>query len=315
VNAPAPALASGSAGPRCPDCGSARLRSLGALPDVAYFAGRRLAAPLAGGALMQCRDCDLRFRHPALAGAAYAALYDNAELGAWAAGPLRKDQRLVQEVVQEVVEGVARTGAGPARVLDFGCYTGDFLAALPSALHKAGVEVNAAAAAVAARRSGARVVAALDALPPAMRFDVIVAMDVIEHVPSPQALLTQLLDRLASGGSLVITTGDGGNALWRLLGARWWYCYYPEHIAFVSARWLAYHVPRMGARVRRVERFNYLERTRPGALDRWRALVKYLLRPGRHAARRARALAEEGRDPGVPGIGLTRDHLRVVLTK
>jgi SAM-dependent methyltransferase len=159
------------------------------------------------------------------------------------------------------------------------------------------------------------VVASLEDLAPELRFDVIVAMDVIEHVPSPRALLVQLLSRLAPGGRLLITTGDGTNPLWRLVGARWWYCYYPEHIAFISRRWLRFHAARIGCSILRVDTFNYFDERGRGARRRWLDWLKYLMRPVRHARKRERHLAEHGSDMGVPGMGLTRDHLLVQLAK
>lgn len=296
---------------RCPDCGGMALAALGRLPDVPYFAGRRLPAPLPGGTLAHCLGCDLRFRFPTLGQQRYAQLYDNERDDAWQDTALRPDQQRVRELV---VERLAQA-CTPLDLLDFGCYAGAFLAALPAGVGRFGVEVNAAAAAAAARHAGARVEAGLEAFEPERRFDLIVAMDVIEHLPSPLALVQRLLDRLAPGGLLIFTTGDGGGRLWGLVGARWWYCYYPEHIAFVSRRWLQRHAPALRARVLRAETFNYLAADEGSALLRWRAFAKYLLRPAHQAAKRARRWQAGEADAGVPGIGLTRDHLLAVLTR
>jgi SAM-dependent methyltransferase len=276
---------------------------MGVLPDVAFFAGRALDAPLPGGRLLHCRDCDLRWRHPPRDD--YDRLYDNEAVDAWAPGALRPDQRRVLKLIEQRPE--ART------VLDYGCYTGEFLARLPPHLQRHGVEISAAAGAVAERRAGARVTRTLSEQPPGQRFDLIVAMDVIEHVPSPRRLLAELLARLAEGGLLVITTGDGGHALFRLAGARWWYCYYPEHISFVSRRWLQVHAASCGGRLLGAESFDYLEA--PGRARRWWAWIKYMARPAHHARKREAQRQRTGSDPGVPGIGLARDHLLLTLTR
>jgi SAM-dependent methyltransferase len=289
----------------CPDCGADRPRSLGRLPDVAYFAGRPTGEPLSGGQLLHCRRCDLRYRWPTLE--SYDALYDNAAVDAWSADTTRKDQRLVLERVQ--AHAAART------VLDFGCYNGGMLAQLPRSLQRHGVEVSSAAAALARQTASAQVVPSLERLDSAQRFDVIVAMDVIEHVHSPLALATRLVHRLAPGGRLIVTTGDGGAALWRWVGARWWYCYYPEHIAFVSERWVDHHAAALGVRVGALQRFNYLESPQRGALARWSEWLRYLARPGHHARKRATHLARHGHDRGVPGMGLSRDHLLIELRR
>ncbi|MBL8342034.1 MAG: class I SAM-dependent methyltransferase [Rubrivivax sp.] len=289
--------------PACPDCGHTPATALGALPDVAFFAGRRLVAPLPGGRLLRCAACDLRWRWPLVTG--FEQLYDNSAVDAWTMGPMRQDQQLVHDIV--VSRGQARN------VLDFGCYSGEFLARLPARLQRYGVEVSAAAAALAHERAGATVKATLAQQAADLRFDVVVAMDVIEHVPSPRALLGELLERLAPGGLLIITTGDGANALWRMVGPRWWYCYFPEHIAFISRRWLEVHVPAAGAKLLDVQTFNYLQQ--PGAAKRWWGWLKYLVRPAHQARKRVRHLQETGRDLGVPGGGLVRDHLLVQVAR
>lgn len=295
----------------CPDCDSTRLRAIGPLPDVAVFAGRTLPAPLPGGALLHCADCDLRFRHPRLGAAEYDSLYDNSQVDAWEAGALRRDQRLVLACLGQALEPRAMG----ARVLDFGCYTGALLAALPVGLSRHGVEVNAAAAAVASRRASADVRPRLEDFDGEAPFDAIVAIDVIEHMPSPREWAARLLARLAPGGVLIVTTGDGGNALWRVLGGRWWYCFYPEHISFISSRWLGFHAGRLGARVKRCETFNYLDETPRQRWRRWPEMMSYAVFRARAERRRIRRVARGDADSGVPGIGLTRDHLLVMLTR
>jgi len=292
----------------CPDCGHDDPEDLGALPDASTFAGQALATPLPGGRLRRCRRCDLRWRDPPLEPAHYTALYDNSRVDVWKPGPLRRDQRLV-------LDHLGRLPAG-ATVLDFGCYTGAMLAALPQGLKRFGIELNQAAAAQAREHAGAHVVATLAELPTGQRFDCIVAMDVIEHVPSPRGLAAELMSRLAPGGRLVLTTGDGRNWLWRRLRSRWWYCAWPEHIAFISPLWLRAHAEGLGARCVELERFNYLDRPEQGRVKRWRQFLRWWWLPGleaRHRARRMQRLGSDAPEDGVPGLGLTADHLLVVL--
>ncbi len=52
-----------------------------------------------------------------------------------------------------------------------------------------------------------------------------------------------------------------------------------------------------------------------GAAKRWWGWIKYLLRLTHHARKRSRYLERTGRDLGVPGSGLARDHLLIRITR
>lgn len=106
----------------------------------------------------------------------------------------------------------ARHPLGGRRALDVGCGAG--LLAEPLARMGAQVTgVDAAAENIAAARDhaarGGLVIdyhaGELSALPPAT-FDLVTAMEVIEHVADPAAFLAQLSARLAPGGLMVLST-------------------------------------------------------------------------------------------------------------
>lgn len=214
----------------CPCCGSSAAKSIGKLPDTYVFAGRRLEEPLSGGELCRCETCELRFRYPVLGSKYYESLYDNAIADNWSAEWERSDWGAITSEV------LNRFPAG-ARVLDFGCYTGGLLARLDDRFKKYGVEINRVAAAEAMRSASAIVWNGLLDIPEGECFDVVIAADVVEHVENPKALIVQLMGLVNESGVLIVTTGDAASYWSRILGARWWYCYYPEHIAFVSEAW------------------------------------------------------------------------------
>jgi hypothetical protein len=56
-------------------------------------------------------------------------------------------------------------------------------------------------------------------------------------------------------GVLIVTTGDADNFLWNRFGANWWYCYHPEHIAFVSKAWFGHFAEKGGWTVARCATF------------------------------------------------------------
>jgi SAM-dependent methyltransferase len=65
-------------------------------------------------------------------------------------------------------------------------------------------------------------------------FDVIVMLDVIEHLPSPAETVALLARHLTPGGVIVITTGDFGSLSARLAGASWRLMTPPQHLWFFS---------------------------------------------------------------------------------
>lgn len=291
----------------CPDCADRSATPVGELPKVNFFAGQKLPSPLSGGTLYRCGRCDLMFRHPRLNLSGYVELYNNQVTDIWEMHDLREDQTLVRNYIES--QSAARN------VMDFGCYTGHFLAALKPNLHKFGVEVNQSAAALAHEKTNATIVQRLDQFAIGQKFDLIVAMDVIEHFESPRLLVESLLARLSNNGRLLITTGDNRARLWRWLGARWWYPYFPEHIAFVSQRWLQHHAKGLSFKVVSCDPFNYLNHSVLRKAKSAASFLLYLIAPSVHAFLKRRRYVLLGGDSGVPGVGLSKDHLFIVLAK
>jgi hypothetical protein len=64
--------------------------------------------------------------------------------------------------------------------------------------------------------------------------DVIVLLDVIEHLPDPRATLFLCTRHLQPGGIIVITTGDFASPVARLAGAHWRLMTPPQHLWFFT---------------------------------------------------------------------------------
>lgn len=195
------------------------------------FAGLQLSPALDGGALYRCTRCDLLLRHPLLTPAQYQALYARSPGGHWAAAELRPEQ-------QRVVAHLRARRPGGGAVLDIGCSTGDLLAALGPGFTLFGIEPSRDAQALAQAR-GVQILGTTpaDLAAANRRFDLITAIDVIEHVPDPRAFLAQLAPFLADGGRIVISTGSTASAAWRRAGPAYYYSHCYEHVSFLSPRW------------------------------------------------------------------------------
>ncbi len=122
------------------------------------------------------------------------------------------------------------------RLLDVGCAYGFFLQEARRYFDVTGIEL-AEDAAEHCRRSGLHVItgqADAGLLKNLGLFDVVVMLDVIEHLPSPHETVALLARHLNPGGIIVITTGDFGALSARLAGARWRLMTPPQHLWFFS---------------------------------------------------------------------------------
>lgn len=124
------------------------------------------------------------------------------------------------------------------KILDVGCFTGDFLdMAQDEGALTFGVEIQSEAAEIANKKHFGRVLnCSLDETFFSEKFDVVTAFGLIEHVQNPDALLRLASHNLADGGLLVIQTPNSGSFLARLLG-KYWPPYTPiEHIHHFSKK-------------------------------------------------------------------------------
>lgn len=293
----------------CPGCGSGRIRRKGAIPENRLFAGN-LVSPLPAD-LAICLECRLGFRSPQPPQAELVRLY---ECGAETAWTIEVDQRFDWNVAAECVAKV-----GASSVLDVGCFDGGFLELLTKSVRKAGVEVNAAAAQRAAEL-GIEIVAddLHDLAAIEERFDVVTAFDVIEHVHDPSSFLACLSTAVKPGGHIIFATGNLAAPTWRLMGRRYLYSWYLEHIAFVSPRWIRREAPNLGFEVVSITRFSHTSHVRFGFVLGMLKNGVFKISPrllGEIRFRLARSNEELAAPVAPPAWTSARDHILVLLRK
>ncbi len=139
------------------------------------------------------------------------------------------------------------------RLLDVGCSTGAFLTVARSRGWEAdGLEVGETSAEYASSRLGLRVHRAslFDYDPPPGSYDVIVMLEVIEHLESPAEALERVSRWLEPGGMLLLSTPNFDSLFRRLHGAGWWVVNCEEeHIIFFTPSTLRRGLERKGLEV------------------------------------------------------------------
>ena len=122
------------------------------------------------------------------------------------------------------------------KLLEVGCAYGFFLQEAKRYFTVAGIELAADAAAHCRRQGLAVETGTAEAIGHSGPFDVIVLLDVIEHLPDPHAAMAALARALALDGVIVLTTGDFASLAARTLRSAWRLMTPPQHLWFFTPR-------------------------------------------------------------------------------
>jgi SAM-dependent methyltransferase len=114
--------------------------------------------------------------------------------------------RAREEILLRKIRGILG-GARSARILDVGCGAGLFFDALEQFGRPEGIESDPAAVAQSGKWKNHIVVGELDdSYEPAAPFDLILMLDVLEHISKPDQLLRRAAEVLAPSGRILVTT-------------------------------------------------------------------------------------------------------------
>jgi 2-polyprenyl-3-methyl-5-hydroxy-6-metoxy-1,4-benzoquinol methylase len=153
---------------------------------------------------------------------------------------------------RRLIELTLRPRVSEGALLEVGCAYGYLLEEASSFYRCQGVELSSAALEVC-REKGLEVVSDMEDLDSGNLFDITVMLDVIEHLPAPGQTLEQIRARMRPGGLLVLTTGDWGSLLARVMGRNWRLMTPPQHLWFFTAHSLRLLLHRSGFQVESIE--------------------------------------------------------------
>lgn len=210
----------------CPMCGNAA-------PQPYRWSSKELR-------LLACRDCNLVFRELMPTTSEVNALYGDGYYSHWERGTEWDsiwDMKL--KTVSGYLKAALQYGRMPdgqgRRLLDVGCAHGFMLVAGQKlGFEPYGLEIaNDAVQAARSKGLDVRQSTIENTDFPDGFFDVITAIDVIEHVPDPLAFIRHVRRLLKDTGLLLMVTPDIENYVARIMRTRWPH-YKQEHLCYYS---------------------------------------------------------------------------------
>jgi SAM-dependent methyltransferase len=241
----------------CPSCNQKTAKYLGKLSHRA--GGIALFDP---GSLYECENCGLLFRQPYLPASNLMQQYKDMPSSRW--------EREKSPDFNLTIQAISKTFSS-GRILDVGCYNGDFLEMLPETFLRYGVEPSESARKIAQQKG-------IEIIGPSIEeintnrpfFQAITLLDVIEHLPLPFLSLQRLRSLLVPQGLLIISTGNTDSLPWRINRLDYWY-YFPEHVSFFSPKWFQWAGRHLDLKMLDFRKFSHFNGS---VQDTWRQFAR-----------------------------------------
>jgi 2-polyprenyl-3-methyl-5-hydroxy-6-metoxy-1,4-benzoquinol methylase len=221
----------------CQDCASLAIGSLGS--SFSQIAGS-VSFVQPDYQIFECAVCGLLFRSPTLSDEQLDTYYSALPENHWNYLSFTPPERLIGEQLEQL--------PAKSKVLDFGCSSGRLLAPWVDTLDCYGFEINDKAAAIAASK-GLSMLTHSDLESKTNEFDMIILVDVFEHLRNPLELLRKLWKLIKPEGVLIISTGCGDHWACRIDPAQFWYFRNLEHLCMITKNAAAYIAADLGGKV------------------------------------------------------------------
>jgi SAM-dependent methyltransferase len=286
--------------PTCPIC-AAPTRDAGACvhPSPATVAGITIELGSNAADMRECTRCALQFKHPFVPDRDLLACYSTSSEDNWEHDPDPIKRRF------DTIAGLIDLHAPGRRVLDIGCSNAALLRHLGDSYECYGLEPSADAARVASERGVTMLGSVLDDLDGNIRFDAMLAIDVLEHLTDPDAFIERVAHHLNPGGVFIGLTGDRDAWGWSMQHNAYWYATLPEHQVFYRRRTVEHLARAHAMTLVSYERISH-------ARQKTSRVIRDGIRGTLHALIRKLGIA---RDTPAPGWLPAKDHMLFVLCK
>jgi 2-polyprenyl-3-methyl-5-hydroxy-6-metoxy-1,4-benzoquinol methylase len=138
---------------------------------------------------------------------------------------------------RRTIDAVKQCGIVSGKLLEVGCAYGFLLQEAEEDFSVYGVEISDAAVAFCHSRGLENVFAGViteDLLEKVGFVDVVILLDVIEHLKEPNEVMELLVKHLRPGGVLLFTTGDWGSPIAKIMRTSWRLMTPPQHLWYFT---------------------------------------------------------------------------------
>ena len=224
--------------------------------------------------LLKCNDCGHCYSSPQIKESVFEVYYSKTNSVFYSEARLEgvDNYKLKHLSIVHKIEKLKRSG----KVLDVGCGPGHFLTCFDEKKwDRFGVEPSPLAAEKAKDLPKATIVNGfLNKTTFHLKFDVIVMLDVLEHLKKPAALLELIHFYLKEDGIVVLGTGNIESSAARLAREKWSYFCSWEHISFITKQSAGFLLSITGFDVLRIDRMNNISIRQ---VLFWRSFVQSLI--------------------------------------
>lgn len=186
-----------------------------------------------------CPHCSLRFVNPRYLA---ADIYDNDYFQGASHGfgfsNYEEDKIASQEYLRKYLKWISTfTQTKPKKLLDVGAANGYFVdLAIKSGFDAVGLEISNSAVDWAVKLDRPVIQGTIETLNNRVVYDVITALDVLEHVPDPLNFLKIVRAKISDEGLVLINVPYAGSAFSKISGKRWHAYLPPEHWMYFNKK-------------------------------------------------------------------------------